>query len=659
MNPAAAASTGWADFADLNGTSRMFTTTMSQRPGGFPVALVTTDSVGGSSVGVQNGSSTFLPAQTPVGQKYGSSHSQPYLTLRPNRVNGPPPSVTTYSFERPTPTSGWTFVLGDIDADQVTISGTGPDGTPVPPAGLGFRGVFNYCTADMIPRPECPPAKNDGSALPSWDAVSGTLLGDSEADDTAGASAWFEPTAPLSSLTLRYAQRSGNPVYQTWFSALAYNISGTVSAPAGQRSGITVRLFDPSGEMVSQTQTAADGSYIFPGQATYNGYRAEVLRPNGLASDGPLARLVDLSSGDQTGVDFTLRAMMPVQASGTVTDTETKAPMPGVKVMLIGPTDLRRTGVTDADGNYLFDNVPVGQNYLVTVEVPTGFSGSPAGRSFNVPANSEAPVGGLDFEMTPAPAGSVSGTVRSRGPNAGVGNVGVSVTGPDGLQRIARTAPNGSYRLSGLPPGAYRISVEPPTGAEVVGDADATFTIAGGGNDINGEDFRLQRAAAVSYTVSGAVTDTGRVGVADVTVVLTTPQGREISATTAGDGTFAFPDLAAGAGYTATVKPPERSSLRGRNELRFDITGRDVDTLAFTVSAGSRGSDPTASSTPTPTSSTLGSASATPVAADALPFTGGPPRILLVGGVAALLLGGVLIVVGRVRTTRPRAGRRP
>jgi hypothetical protein len=144
-----------------------------------------------------------------------------------------------------------------------------------------------------------------------------------------------------------------------------------------------------------------------------------------------------------------------------------------------------------------------------------------------------------------------------------------------------------------------------------------------------------------------------------VTVVLTTPQEREISATTAGDGTFAFPDLAAGAGYTARVKPPERSSLRGHDEIRFDITGRDVDTLAFTVSAGSRGSDPTASNTPTPAASTVGSASATPAAADALPFTGGPRRMFLVGGVAALLLGGVLILLGRVRTTRPRAGRRP
>ena len=126
---------------------------------------------------------------------------------------------------------------------------------------------------------------------------------------------------PLTSLTFTFAQRAGFPVYQTWFSALEYNLTGTVTAPAGEQENIQVLLFDPEGNQVGRRPHGRDGEYEFPGFATYDGYRVQVVRPPGLTSDDPLTQIVDLSEGDQVA-DFTLREIVPVPVSGTVTDPD-------------------------------------------------------------------------------------------------------------------------------------------------------------------------------------------------------------------------------------------------------------------------------------------------------------------------------------------------
>ena len=102
--PAQAAPAGWADFT-FTGSSPNFTGTMTQQPTGFPAATFVSSSAGGS-VGRQSGASTFLAPATDVGAKYGSSRNRPYLNLRPGTAGGGPPSITTYTFERPTPATG-------------------------------------------------------------------------------------------------------------------------------------------------------------------------------------------------------------------------------------------------------------------------------------------------------------------------------------------------------------------------------------------------------------------------------------------------------------------------------------------------------------------------------------------------------------------------
>jgi hypothetical protein len=76
VTPAHAAPRGWADFS-FTGSANNHAGTMNQQPTGFPEADYVSDSASGSAVGRQSGASTFLPASTEVGQRYGSSQGRP------------------------------------------------------------------------------------------------------------------------------------------------------------------------------------------------------------------------------------------------------------------------------------------------------------------------------------------------------------------------------------------------------------------------------------------------------------------------------------------------------------------------------------------------------------------------------------------------------
>ena len=186
---ASAASAGWADLS-FSGRANDWTGTLRQRAVGFPAATIVSDSAGGTAVGPQSGSSTYLTTATDVGAAYGSSKGRRYLNLRPYTANGsgvPGVSTTTYTFESPTPATGWTFVLGDVDADAVTVEATGPGGVEVDAADLGFRSAFNYCAPGVCA------ASTDA---PTWDEGTATLTGNARRLDTDGAAYCRVPDLP-------------------------------------------------------------------------------------------------------------------------------------------------------------------------------------------------------------------------------------------------------------------------------------------------------------------------------------------------------------------------------------------------------------------------------------------------------------------------------
>jgi len=471
----AATTTSWAAWTPLTGTTGNFISSMTLAGQPALTAGITSDSLGGGGIGVIPGASTWLSEGTPIGQKYGSSRDQPYLNLRPKANNATSPSTTTYTFDTPAPASGWAFALGDIDADSVRVSGVSVDGGDLTAAELGYQSSFNYCDPGVGVGMSCRDYLGD---VPTWDPATQTLMGNQTSADTSGAAAWFEPTVSISSLTFEYSQRSGFPIYQTWFAAMARDITGTVSdMDTGALDGVEVSLTDANGNIVATTTTAGGGLYSFPGYFATDGYQITATPPPGkigVVSTGT----ADLRTADAV-VDLTVRDIASL--SGTVTDAG--GGVAGVTVIATGP-DGTLTTTTDGDGNYSFPLIGDG-TYDVTITVPGGtVAATPATRNETVAGTDLTDV---DFEL--ARLGSVSGTVKDAEGNP-IGDVTISIDGPDGTSTTT-TSTDGTYLVGDLPPGTYEVSVTSPDGYTVDGPTIATVTITASGDVIIDKDFAL------------------------------------------------------------------------------------------------------------------------------------------------------------------------
>lgn len=619
--PASAATTGlWAGWTANSPSS--YSVQVANTPA--MTAAVTTDSRGGSGVGVITGASSWLAPGTPVGAKYGSSQGRPYLNLRPKADNAVSPSTTTYSFAEPTPTSGWTFVLGDIDADKVQIRAVGPDGVALTAAQLGYNGGFNYCAAPGSGRPNCSGSASD---VPAWDATSQTLTGNQFAQDTAGAAAWFEPNAPISSLTFIYTQRSGVPVYQTWFASLARDVTGTVSTTdASSPAGATLTLTDANGRVVGTTTSAANGTYSFPGIQASAGYTVSITPPGGWIADSPRSRPVDLSATDAVA-DFSMHVIVPVAVGGTVRDTGGN-PVPGATVELAPGV----TTVTGPDGTYLFDHADVGSYTVQVTGVPAGYTVVTPAQPVTVPSGSETPILGVDFQVRENP--SLGGTVTdAAGPVAGVV---ITATGPSGTVS-AVTGADGTYTLPRLDAGSYSVTVTAPDGYVISGPAERDATVAA--DDVTGVDFALAKTGSIAGVVTA---DNGPV--AGATVVISGPDA-PTTLTTDEDGAYDLGGLPPG-DYTITLTVPDGYTASGPLTQTVTITdaGDALAVPGFALTAVP------APPTPTPGDGT-GSASLTTGELADTGSTGAAPLIALA---TLLTLGGAATVVASRRRARLR-----
>lgn len=639
----AATTTQWATWQPLTGTGGAYRTSVQVTPDPTMTAIVTSDSRAGQ-VGVISGASTWLSEGTPVGEKYGSSRNQSYLNLRPRADSPTGASTTTYSFQSPTPTAGWTFVLGDIDADAVRIEATGPDGQALTADELGFRGGFNYCAPGVAGKPSC---TGDAADVPTWDASTRTLTGNAAAADTAGAAAWFEPNAPITSLTFFFTRRAGLPVYQTWFASLARDISGTVADDASAPvEGAQLVLTDASGRVVASTISGVGGTYSFPGVLATNGYTVRAQAPDGQIVQGPSTRPVDLAETDAVGVDFVVRDIIPVAVTGRVVDDNGNG-VGGVTVTIDGGL----TALTDTDGRYLFDTVPAGDRTL-TVSVPNGYSTADGDRTFTVPADSEVPIA-IPDDIVLVENADLSGTVVSSAD--GVGLAGTLITVTDSSDAVVTTTvsrPLGGYTVPRLPAGDYTVSITPPTGYTGFGPVSVPARV--GTTDVVGVDFAL----APLGSFSGTVRDTSGAPVAGVTLTLEGPGGTQ-QLVSDEDGAYGLGGLPSG-DYLLTITPPAGTEAVefARRSFGFPpqgggpFTNQDFTLAAVAVEP----TDPaTPGNPPAPSSPGAGNGSASaPDSAGSLPATGlsYDNEAWVIGGTAALLAGAALLVWTRRRTAR-------
>lgn len=625
---AAATTTSWASWQPLTGTSGAYTTTVEVAAQPSMTATMTSDSRSGQ-VGVISGSTNWLSQGTPVGAKYGTSLNEQYLNLRPRVDNATSPSTTTYSFASPTPASGWTFVLGDIDADAVRIQALGANGQVLTEEQLGFQGGFNYCAPGVVGKPSC---TGDAADVPTWDTATLTLTGNAAAADTNGAAAWFEPSVPITSLTFFFTRRAGFPVYQTWFASIARDISGTVTDQAdGALEGVALSLTDANGDVVGTTTTGAGGTYSFPGFVATDGYTVRVTPPDGKIAVGSTSQAVDLTTDDGVA-DFEVRDIVPVAVSGRVVDGEGD-PIAGVTVTVDGT----QTTTTDADGNYLFDEVAVGP-HTVVVTPPPGYSTTDPTEPLVVPEDSEVPIVLDDFVLVENP--DLSGTVRA----SGTGVAGVVITASSGGDVVtAVTDASGAYRFPRLPSGEYEVTMTTPDGYTATGPVSRTEDVDA--TDVANVDFELARSGAFAGVVR---TDDGA-PVSGVVITVGTDEGSQ-QLTTDADGSYGLDGLPPGT-YTLTVTAPSGSTVVGPSTLTVVVTAAgetfvDQDfTLAAAVVIPPDPTDPTDPTDPSTPPSTGGGQ---------MPGTGlGPETFAWAAtGAAVLVLGAVLFLLARRRANR-------
>ena len=645
LSSSAARTTAFGRFGPVAGTSTDYTTTMQLPADGFPQATVTSDSR--ADVAVPTGATNWFGANSPPGLRYGSSRDQAYVNLRPRADNASSPSTTTYTFDRPTP-QGWTFVLGDIDADEVQVSATRADGAPATTAELGFRSAFNLCDTSPSPSSVCA-ANGRPKDVPTWTAATATLRGNAAAVDSDGATGWFEPTTSLRTLTFTFTRRAGFPVFQTWFAVVRQQVSGPITTTAGtcDLSAATVSLLDAEGSVVD-TRSAAGGSYVFAGVAASDGYRVALSGvPATCVATSATSVPIDLRTGDVTQ-GFTVRQAVPVPITGRVTSGGTA--LEGVTLTLTptlgGPS---RTAVTDVDGRYVFEDNPDDADYSIAVTPPAGYLGVPA-RTATVPPGATAPVTGQDFVLPALPT--VSGTVT--GPDGPVAGVTVELVGSTSTYR-AVTRADGTYALPRVPAGSYSLAVPtPPAGYQ----APPAVPVTVGTVDLPGRDVALLRAAATG-SVAGTVTLDGA-PLAGAAVTVRPTSGTATSVTTDTEGTFGVGGLAPGTYQIAVAGPAGTTGTTTRTAVITaagdDLLGQD---FAFTTVPPTPSPTAPAPSPPAPGESDPDDpsgddpspgAGAEPAEDAVLPDSGGPPRSLPLLGLV-LLAGGVAVVVG----ARPRS----
>lgn len=319
-------------------------------------------------------------------------------------------------------------------------------------------------------------------------------------------------------------------------------------------AGVTVRLYDAAGALVSTAVTDVNGQYRFSstvteaaagesatpdasgGNVQFNtAYTIRFDDPDDYASGGPLDGLGVTRSAQVTSVATDQESLIDSDATVVASFPRISVPplapgandhsfdvgfttprvsvgdrvwldvdrdgvqdqgelgLPGVTVTITNAdgsavTDINgntvTSAVTDADGEYSFDDLPAGQ-YRVTVVPPAGYVATKPAQVTSVALSGVARDDTLDVGLDPSQV-TVGGAVWADADGDGVldaGEVGtsgvtMSITNMDGSAvtdvygnpvPAVMTDANGEYEFAKLPPGQYRVTVSPPAGADPSG----------------------------------------------------------------------------------------------------------------------------------------------------------------------------------------------
>jgi uncharacterized repeat protein (TIGR01451 family) len=360
---------------------------------------------------------------------------------------------------------------------------------------------------------------------------------------------------------------------------------------------VTLTLRNSQGTVVGTTTTSPDGVYSFTGLPAGN-YTVVTTPPTDFnyttdTTLGPNPRPVNnLTPGEQrTTVDFGFqqrngsigdRVFNDINRNGVQDPGEPGIGGATVTLTVPGTPTPFATTTTDPNGNYTFNNLPLG-NFNVTV------SGTPAG--FTPTTTPPSPV-----TLTPAapsrtdvdfgfalPNGSIGDRVFNDANGNGVQDPGepgisgavVTLTPIDRPPQTTTTDANGNYTFGNLPDGTYTVAVTqlppgftpPPTVAP-----PGPITLSPENRNIDNADFGFrQPTGSIGTTVfndlnGNGVQDPGERGIPGATVILRDANGTEIRRTTTDpNGAYLFPDVPNG-NYRVEVAGPTGLTLTTNNQ---------------------------------------------------------------------------------------------
>ncbi|MDT7837189.1 SdrD B-like domain-containing protein [Aquabacterium sp. OR-4] len=538
-----------------------------------------------------------------------------------------------------------------VDLSATTDSDGNYSFTGLSPSDASGYTVTETQPAGFVNGPVAPPTS--GSAAPSAGGshAAGGTSGNSSYSGvvlTAGsnATAYNFPELPQASL--------GGFVY-----ADANNNGVRDSGGDTPIAGATVRLLNAaSGAVVATTTTDASGAYNFSALDPSLLYTLEEPLPAGVTNgpvnpglvngaacasgctaqpDQPAAGTdriasIDLSTGlVGTQFNFGERLATRTSISGLIyldADRDNalggseSTRLPGVTVRLVQGADCTsgttlQTTTSAADGSWRFDDVAVGQNYLVCQTQPAGYGNGNANGTAgsNQISISNLPAAGSSGNSFGETLGALSGSVyqdtgagtvanfdngvRNTG-ESGIAGVPVRLTGTDAsgnaVSRSTTTDADGNYRFDNLPPSnatGYTVSEGTiPTSAGSFVDGREAVGSAGGSAALNDAFAGIvlpAGTAASGYhfgelpvaTVSGTVyLDRNRDGAMDAApadgrlpgVTVRLVQGADCASgttlqttTTDASGNYSFANLAVGGSYLLCQSQPAGYADGGTN----------------------------------------------------------------------------------------------
>ena len=162
--------------------------------------------------------SATLTSATPFGAQYGTSSGRTYLSSA--IASGKPAGAVTVTFDEPPVPGTWGMAFGDVDAENLVITGSLADGTSVDISEWGIE-TFNYAGQ---------------SDVPTYDPTTGRLVGSGV--DTSGATVWLAPSQSVTSVTIVQERASGFPQYQLWIAADVIAAAGAAPSPTSTATAI-------------------------------------------------------------------------------------------------------------------------------------------------------------------------------------------------------------------------------------------------------------------------------------------------------------------------------------------------------------------------------------------------------------------------------------